>query len=633
MAFESAKWIWIDKKSSPDTYGEFYFTLKKGSDTWMNLSCDGDYTLFVNGKYVSSGQYGDYEHYKSYDIISLDNHLTKEKNHVAVLVWHFGKSSQRYIAYDAGVIFEVERDGEIILSSDAEILSRKSRAYKSGLCKEVSYQLGFSYLYNAENEDNWLLGKGEGFDGSVEVNKNTTFIPCPIKKSMLVNTVLPTEISDKKSTNFLFDLGREVVGYLTFETEAREATEVNISYGECLKNGHVKRKIGTRDFSIDYVSREGKNEYTNYMLRIAGRYLEVNSSAPIKVSKIGIIPCVRGLERQCPQCLDDVEKQIYNASTNTLELCMLEHYVDTPWREQCLYAFDSRNQMLAGYYAFKGGNHDYARANLLLMSKDNRADNLLSICFPCGIDLTIPSFSLYYVISLYEYLAHTGDTSLILEVNQKVKSVLDVFASNIENSLQMNFEGKEYWNFFDWSEGLDGALFSSEKKKTDVVLSLLTVIALKAYREICKDAELTFPYENVISKLSCAIKEKLYDKSKGLVLLDGKALELPNALLVLSGISSKDEEEKICQAILSSSLGECSLSMKCFVYDALLKSGGASASEYILSEIRKNYEKMVETGTVWETAKGESDFDDAGSLCHGWSALPIYYYHKLKENF
>ena len=34
---------------------------------------------------------------------------------------------------------------------------------------------------------------------------------------------------------------------------------------------------------------------------------------------------------------------------------MMEHYVDTPWREQCLYAFDARNQMLCGYYAFENG--------------------------------------------------------------------------------------------------------------------------------------------------------------------------------------------------------------------------------------------------------------------------------------
>jgi hypothetical protein len=40
---------------------------------------------------------------------------------------------------------------------------------------------------------------------------------------------------------------------------------------------------------------------------------------------------------------------------------------------------------------------------------------------------------------------------------------------------------------------------------------------------------------------------------------------------------------------------------------------------------------MIDAGstTVWETINGSVDFDNAGSLCHGWSAVPIYVYNKL----
>jgi hypothetical protein len=40
---------------------------------------------------------------------------------------------------------------------------------------------------------------------------------------------------------------------------------------------------------------------------------------------------------------------------------------------------------------------------------------------------------------------------------------------------------------------------------------------------------------------------------------------------------------------------------------------------------------MLDTGTTtfWETMGGWKTFENAGSLCHGWSAMPIYYYHKL----
>jgi hypothetical protein len=40
---------------------------------------------------------------------------------------------------------------------------------------------------------------------------------------------------------------------------------------------------------------------------------------------------------------------------------------------------------------------------------------------------------------------------------------------------------------------------------------------------------------------------------------------------------------------------------------------------------------MLENGATsfWETIEGEAAFDKAGSLCHGWSALPVYYYNIL----
>ncbi|MBQ8600198.1 MAG: hypothetical protein IJ407_02305 [Clostridia bacterium] len=50
-----------------------------------------------------------------------------------------------------------------------------------------------------------------------------------------------------------------------------------------------------------------------------------------------------------------------------------------------------------------------------------------------------------------------------------------------------------------------------------------------------------------------------------------------------------------------------------------------------LEEIDRIYSAMLEQGTTtfWETALGEKDFCSAGSLCHGGSVLPIYYYQTL----
>ena len=51
-------------------------------------------------------------------------------------------------------------------------------------------------------------------------------------------------------------------------------------------------------------------------------------------------------------------------------------------------------------------------------------------------------------------------------------------------------------------------------------------------------------------------------------------------------------------------------------------------------DMKKIWGKMVFAGatTFWETEKGAADFDNAGSLCHGWSALPIYITQRYLHN-
>ena len=53
--------------------------------------------------------------------------------------------------------------------------------------------------------------------------------------------------------------------------------------------------------------------------------------------------------------------------------------------------------------------------------------------------------------------------------------------------------------------------------------------------------------------------------------------------------------------------------------------------DHILADIDRRYKRMLDAGATsfWETEKGDRDFDLAGSLSHGWSAMPVYYYSIL----
>lgn len=80
-------------------------------------------------------------------------------------------------------------------------------------------------------------------------------------------------------------------------------------------------------------------------------------------------------------------------------------------------------------------------------------------------------------------------------------------------------------------------------------------------------------------------------------------------------------------------LTKTSLSMCCFKYDALLSVDREMYAPYVLADIDRKYKRMLDLGATsfWETEQGERDFNNAGSLCHGWSAMPVYYYNILLQ--
>jgi len=567
--FNRAKWIWIGKEDSVDEYGEFFtkFTAKADEKTLCRLSCDGDYTLFVNGNYVSSNQYGDFEHYKSYDELDITKHVKEGDNTLAVLVWHFGESTQRYFLAPAGLIFEVEQGGQVCVESNSSTLCRKSAAYKSGAKKKVSAQLGFSFYYDSAKEDDWAT-TGVGCSPAVEVEKTCRFVARPNKK-LVVKDRVNAKILKSEGTYFLVDLGEEVVGLPVLEFDSQDEQYIRVDFGEDLQpNGHVRRLIHDRDFSYEYVAKKGKNEYVNYMLRLGCRYLEVYTEKPITPTYIGLLPQVYPTNVKKVRFDSELDNKIYELCVNSLQLCMMEHYVDCPWREQCLYAFDSRNQMLCGYYAFEDGNYEYARSNLLLMSEDRYPSGLMSICYPCGTDLTIPSFSLYYTLSVKEYMQYSGDVAFAKQVLPRIRKYLDVFlARKNADGLLYRFEGANNWNFYDWSEGSEGVLKGNSDVIPDAQMNILAVMALRALKDICVMAGLEYPYGDADEQLAKATYEAFYNKTArafSVTVGGDEYVEIVNALAVTFGIVSGEEAKCICEKLANNELISCSLSMKCF---------------------------------------------------------------------
>lgn len=626
--FEKAEWIYAGCEASADQYTEYRDTLcGTHRDSVIYLSADTDYTLYINGCYVASNQYGDYEHYKIYDRIPIGEYLSDGDNRIDITLYYCGVNTQRYRLATAGLIYEV-RDGERVLAySGLHTESRISPVYKSGLKKYVSPQLGFTFSYDATRESD------DGYAPSVLVYKDVRFFERPIKRLSLTERRPIKEITRSARGAYLIDLGSETVGCAELEFFSPSEQTVRVAWGESLTDGRVRDVIDNRSFYFEYRAREGYNKFTNYMLRIGCRYLEVFADEPIDIRYIGVRPQIYDVTERKYVAHDRRDRTIYEACLNTLRLCMMEHYVDTPWREQCLYAFDARNQMLCGYIALEGGNSEYARANLVLMSEDKRDDGLLSICYPCGTSLAIPSFSLYYIIAMKEYAEYTGDLTLAARYIPKIEGILDEFLKSSEDGLIRPICGENMWNFYDWSRYLDG----TDKSRTapDLVINCLFVMALDSLEYLCERADYRFKYREMAVAMRARIRDEFITDYGIPTLRRGYAeyTSLGCALAVLCGALSRDDAERVCDGIVGGDSSPSSLSMNIWKYEALMLTNKEKYKTYILGEIRDTYGRMIDNGsdTVWETAEGATAFENAGSLCHGWSAVPIYVLYKLGE--
>ena len=636
MKFLNAKWIWINETGAEDEYGEFFdiFDYVSGRAV-VGISCDGNYALYINDKMYNTsdglaafGQYADFPWYKVYDEIDITKFLTVGRNELRIVVWHYGADfTSTYYNAPACLIYDVQVDNESVVYSSEKTLCRLACGYVSGAKKRITQQLGYSFRYDAR------LGNNEVKNAVVNESLCYTLYPRPIKKLEL-KPLISGRLIDKEKR--IYDLWRENVGLLYIRFKAPAGENVTISYGEHIEDGEVRRKIDKRDFSVEIIGSGRTEEYLNPFRRLGCRYLQVDASENTIIEEIGLHETLYPVTERPYAAENPLHQNIYDIAVRTLRLCMHEHYEDTPWREQAMYALDSRNQMLFGSAAFEDGL-EFQRASLKLMAKDRRADGLLSICAPSSVNFAIPSFSLWFVIAMSEYTVRTGDTTLAEEYYVKLSSIIHVFSERLENGLVRNFNKQSqevYWDFYEWSEGL----YKACDCNFDAALQVIFSIALQEMAAVCRSLKKQTQADEYIHQaetLNAAINARFWRSDKGLydTFGDGNHYsELVNALAILCGAATGSRADKICaELVTKENVVKSTLSMLCFTYDALIKVDKGGFSDYIIQDIDARYGRMLAAGATsfWETEEGEKAFQNAGSLCHGWSAAPVYYYRLL----
>ena len=661
---QGSQWIWMDSAADVNCYLQFQTEFQVvGEDSLvLHLTAEGQYVVFLDGNYLPSTQYPDFPHRKSVQRIEIPR-LKTGSHTLEIQVWYSGADTSVTRREQPGLRFELRQGEAVLASSNEDVQVRPLAGYHSGPIANITGQLGAGFAWANKPEEPWRKAE--------VVEKVCNFVTRPIPE-LAVCEMQPArlfsqgvftahesglqqyaalsfrnrnQLTDKPEDDLVsgngvrfasdegdgiylvFDLGEESVGYLDIDAVCPEVTRVDIGFGEHLDDLRVRTDVGGRHFTVGWEAGSERRRFVHRFLRLGCRYLQLHFYGhDVTIYHVGMQKVdypVRG--NGTFKSSDRLMDKIFDVSKHTLRCSMHEHYEDCPWREQALYAMDSRNQMLSGYYAF--GEFAQPRASLQTLACSLREDGLLELCAPARVGVDIPSFSLVFVTALEEYCRYSGDLEFGREMLPVAATILRKFHGQFRNGRMHGLPG--YWNFYEWRPMLSGWLDMPDAAESP--LQLFYLLALQRMEKLCGYLELeTSGLAEEIEAVAAGL-EDFWDEETGAYatyIHQEKKIhyaQLVQALVLYTDCCPRERQGELCRKLLENELEPISLAYSIFKYEALLLQSRDYAEE-VFRQIADRWGHMLYQGatTFWETDEGAKDFGWAGSLCHGWSGIPAY---------
>lgn len=673
-----SEWIWTAQAPECNCYVQFQtnfqvFDLNLAAR--LHISVQGQYAAFLNGTYIPSGQYADFTEYKAVQIPDITTYLCEGENRLEIQAWYPGIDTSVSRKEEPGLRFEIWQGEKLLCQSSGFCNARLLSGYVQGVTEQITPQLGMTFQYDREEPEPW--GK------AVTVAKKANLVLRPVREMEIGNSAAVRiksqgifRLADGKNAGeqlqraglyfqkelcsdggkrhlpnyeglhfktasgdgiyLLLDLEKTTSGFLALDITTPTETRIDIGFGEHLEDLRVRTELERRSFVVTSHAGPIRNRQVHYFRRLGCRYLQLFLySREAVIYEAGLLPVIYPVNEELVfGCSDSLHCKIYETAKRTLHLCMHEHYEDCPWREQALYGFDARNQMLAGYYAF--GEFTYARENLRLLALSLRSDGLLELCAPAKVPVTIPGFSLAFVTALEEYCRYSGDLSFGEEMLPTAGKILDSFRSHVQQGIAWNYRETGYWNFYEWNELLDGLPIERGvclPPSGEAALQLFGLLALQRMAALYRYLKLNADELEQECEVLKQGLESFWNEEEGAYasfLREGEKLqyaELIQALALYTGACPEERKSRLQQGLLKEQWMPVTLGCSIYKYEALLMEPDLYGKA-VFQQIAERWGKMLFSGsdTFWETDRGADAFEGAGSLCHGWSGIPIYLY-------
>jgi len=262
-------------------------------------------------------------------------------------------------------------------------------------------------------------------------------------------------LNETQSVYALFDFGRIWTGYPVLRIQGTPGTIVDISYSEDLLRYRIRpNKIPAYLDRIILGDEEVEHRIT---WPKCARYLQINvHGGKAKIASLTLERSTYPVTRKGFFASDNpVMDQAWEISAHTVQLCMEDSYMDTPWRERGSWLGDDLIKMRAAYATF--GDYALARRFLLHHLRGQFPSGMMEGKYPANIPTEISTWTIRFPLSVLEYCAESGDWDFANQTGE----VLTKLAAWLETLRQPNglYEAPpvvltawiNQYNFIDWA--------------------------------------------------------------------------------------------------------------------------------------------------------------------------------------
>lgn len=462
--------------------------------------------------------------------------------------------------------------------------------------------------------------------------------------------------SNARDTALLFSFDPYGVGrpFIEFDAVGGEVIEIAISEAVPGEFGRGIAGDGLRNEGklwvshiCRYTARPGWQRFERFNATgIRAMQLVVrNAPEGIKVHKLGMVATHFPASFEGSfSCSDPLLTRLWEVGRHTLLMCAQDGWLDCPGRESRQWLGDGVVMFDMAAFAFGPSINPLHRQFLDQVCEGQRPDGLARMVSPGDIavnSVTIPDYTLLWLIGSARYFRVTGDVEGIEAMMPSIEKALAWFERRRDG--QGLIADVPEWHFIEWA--------NVDRRGYSMPFNALYVGALKAVIQLAQASDrsrLAARCAKAAGQVTDALNRLHWNGERG-VYVDSvdpwtgeqgrRVSQHANALALLFDVAPNGRVVQIREAITDRSrlkltdappimansgpfdeeadIVRANSFFAHFVYDGIAKAGGL---EWVVDEIRSLFGPMLATGTttLWES------FEPIASLCHGFSATPVY---------